>query len=307
MTVHKDRLILDYCHYDDEVMGYLNKFDITSGDLICSGAMTPFAQDDRAAEVLHKAKAGVPYEASINFAGGPLVIEEVSAGAAAQVNGYTFEGPGLIIRKWPLRGVAICPYGADMNTKSEFSGGERVAVETVSVQEGKTMAQEKPADTSPVAEASAVKPPAQAVDATALKAEPGKAALAEGQKAAVEPEKAAQASTPQGPAATPDPKAELKRFMEAFGDARGAKWYAEGKTFAEAQQLCLAAVRAENEALQKRLTAAGVELGEKKPVTFTPADDDPQRARIAELKNRGFSEGRARFMAGIVIPKAPAA
>lgn len=39
-------------------------------------------------------------------------------GEIAPVNGYDFEGPGVIIREWPLRGVAICPYGADANTES---------------------------------------------------------------------------------------------------------------------------------------------------------------------------------------------
>jgi hypothetical protein len=67
MKLHKSRLAVDYCHDDKEIIGYLNKFDSTSGDLVTSGALIPFKDSDRATEIIHKMKAGVPYEASINF------------------------------------------------------------------------------------------------------------------------------------------------------------------------------------------------------------------------------------------------
>lgn len=118
MQLHKPRIPIDYVHDDAEVIGYLNRFDITSGDLVVTGALVPFKDSDRATEIIHKSKAGVPYEASINFGGEGIQIQELSPGEVAPVNGFMFEGPGIIIRKWPLRGVAICPYGADMNTSS---------------------------------------------------------------------------------------------------------------------------------------------------------------------------------------------
>jgi hypothetical protein len=116
MHLHKSRLPIDYVHDSKEVIGYLNRFDTTSGDLITSGALVPFKDSDRATEIVHKARNGVPYEASINFGGDGLKIQELQAGEMADVNGMRFEGPGVIVREWPLRGVAICPYGADMNT-----------------------------------------------------------------------------------------------------------------------------------------------------------------------------------------------
>jgi hypothetical protein len=128
MTMHKARLPVDYAHEAGEVIGYVNKFDITSGDLVASGALVPFAEGDRANEVIFKARNGVPYEASINFGGPGIKIEEVPEGAKSEVNGFQFEGPGLIVRSWPLRGIAVCPYGADHNTSTELGDGEKFDV-----------------------------------------------------------------------------------------------------------------------------------------------------------------------------------
>jgi hypothetical protein len=168
MRTHKPRLTIDYAHNDAEVLGYLNHFETDTGDLITSGALTPFKDDDRASEVLFKMRQGVPYEASIFFGGDGIKVEEVGEGMVSQVNGYQFEGPGIIIREWPLRGVAICPYGADQNTESaSFAKGQTFAAakieqvkkevtamsETVAV-EAKTEAEVKPVD-APVVEAEA--------------------------------------------------------------------------------------------------------------------------------------------------------
>ena len=118
MRTHKNRLPIDYAHNDSEVLGYLNHFDSSSGDLIASGAIIPFTEQDRASEVLFKMGEGVPYEASIFFGGDGIKLQQLAEGEVSPVNGYDFEGPGVIIREWPLRGVAICPYGADAHTES---------------------------------------------------------------------------------------------------------------------------------------------------------------------------------------------
>lgn len=118
MTMHKGKIPVDYVHDPKEIIGYLNHFDHSTGDLVASGALVPFKENDRATEIMHKMAAGVPYEASINFGGDGIKVEEIAAGQVAQVNGYEFAGPGMIVREWPLRGVAVCPYGADSNTES---------------------------------------------------------------------------------------------------------------------------------------------------------------------------------------------
>lgn len=123
LHMHKSRLPIDFVHDPKEVIGYLNKFDTSSGDLVTSGALVPFKESDRATEIIHKMGEGVPYEASINFGGDGIKLEEVPEGMTTEVNGRQFDGPGVIIREWPLRGVAICPYGADANTESSALAG----------------------------------------------------------------------------------------------------------------------------------------------------------------------------------------
>lgn len=122
---------LDYCHDDKEVVGFANRDGIGLDDennLTVSGTMTPFSEGDRASEILAKSKMGVPYQASINFAGDGIKLQNVREGEATEVNGYEFNGPGVVIREWPLRGIAVCPYGADGNTKSEFSNSDVISV-----------------------------------------------------------------------------------------------------------------------------------------------------------------------------------
>lgn len=122
---HKSRIPIDYRH--DEPIGYVNKFDSSTGDLVLSGALVPFKDSDKATEIIHKSQAGVPYEASIDFRA-PVVMEELDRGQFAEVNGNRVDGPATIIRQWTLRGVAVCPYGADANTSSQLSSAEMFSV-----------------------------------------------------------------------------------------------------------------------------------------------------------------------------------
>src|SRR5688572_6779918 len=124
MSLSKPRLAIDYCHREGEVLGFANKFD-TEGGLVASGALTPFQNKDRASEVIFKSQQGVPYEASIFFDPAELVLEEVPQGMSVPVNGLQFAGPGVVARKWTLRGLAVCPYGQDKNTAVEFSAGQQ--------------------------------------------------------------------------------------------------------------------------------------------------------------------------------------
>lgn len=131
MRLHKKSLAIDYCHDVDQVLGVAEQFDTDSGDLIILGRVLPFVDGDRANEVVAKQQAGVPYEASIAW-DGPLRIEEVDAGVTVEVNGRTIDGPVTVIREWSLRGVAICPYGADRNTSTQFAADTEVAVTILS-------------------------------------------------------------------------------------------------------------------------------------------------------------------------------
>jgi hypothetical protein len=126
MKLSKPRLLLDWCHYSGEVLGFLDRFEVRPEGLFCFGALVPYVEGDKAAEVAFKSAAGVPYESSINFNGTGIKIEDVGPGESVQVNGREFVGPGVVIREWPLRGVALCPFGADQFTAAEFAddGGD---------------------------------------------------------------------------------------------------------------------------------------------------------------------------------------
>jgi len=136
MKLSKPRVTLDYCHRQDEVVGYADRIDATGGQLKIAGELVSTKRDDRAAALLVKGPAGVPYEASIKFdLYNQLVIEEYSAGVPAQVNGRMELGPLTVVRECLIRGVAVCPYGADPYTQSEFSAAGDDADVSITIQQ----------------------------------------------------------------------------------------------------------------------------------------------------------------------------
>jgi len=106
---------------------------------------------------------------------------------------------------------------------------------------------------------------------------------------------------------TPSEQAELgsqptgETFLAAFGD-KGGVWFAQGKSFEEAQNLFLADVKAEveslkqaNEELRQQLTA---NRGEAAPVSFQAEQSAEQKA-VDDLMFKVGSPGLAKFAAGI--------
>lgn len=113
----KDRLPLDYCHDSGQILGYAEDWRTEANNLVCVATLLP-GESDRAREVIDLARRGVPYEASISFT--PILIEELRPGKSATVNGQLIEGPASVIRRWRLTGLAVCPRGADSNTRTEL-------------------------------------------------------------------------------------------------------------------------------------------------------------------------------------------
>jgi len=258
---HKSRIPLDYCHDSKELVGYANKFEVDSKGLTLSGAITPY-KDDRASEIVHKAKLGVPYQSSIDFRG-PVSIEEVGEGLTAEVNGHTFTGPGTIVRKWQLRGCAVCPHGADSNSTSMFAADSATyAVEVIPKPEPKTeniMSEDIKAETLPVVDAKVLAEAPPAVEAVA--------------PAAAETLSAPVVTPVVEVAPKPETAAEVaKKYLDAYG-ANGLQWLAEGKSFEECQALFVAKLQADNLDLSKRLEA--VQLGEAPLKPSLPASDNP--------------------------------
>ncbi len=128
MIPAKPTITVDYCHNPDDVIGFADRQELRDNALMLSGSLVSLG-DDRAFEVQSKRKAGVPYEASILTNWDGLVIEQISEGMVATVNGQQVDGPLTIFREWQLWGVAVCPYGSDGNTGIEFSAGSNADVE----------------------------------------------------------------------------------------------------------------------------------------------------------------------------------
>lgn len=133
MTLRKPTCPIEYNHWSEEIIGVGETFAADDTGLTVSGQLVALCADgdDRAYEVAMKAKNKVPYEASIDFRGPGIVIEEFGEGTIATVNGQQLAGPVTVVRKWPLRSVAVTPYGRDSDTTTEFS--ESKTGETVSV------------------------------------------------------------------------------------------------------------------------------------------------------------------------------
>lgn len=118
---HKSSVPIDWSHNYDQELGYLNKFSTSDGDLVAAGELVPFQAGDRVHQITHRASRGVPYEASIDWSGGAMKLEEIGDGEEAEVNGRTISGPATIVREWQLTAVAICPHGADSGTATQFA------------------------------------------------------------------------------------------------------------------------------------------------------------------------------------------
>ena len=279
MQMRKNRLPIDYAHNDDEVLGYLNHFETETGDLIVSGALTPFRDDDRASEVIFKMDQGVPYEASIFFGGDGIKIQEIDAGEVAEVNGYQFAGPGIVVREWPLRGVAICPYGADANTESttfnskQFRASEWTAPEQAeqkNEEEIMNNENESSVESAPVVE----NEEAQIASVENVEQEESTEAQAVEVESVDQP--AVEETEPAEELSQQDPRAEFARMKADFGIEIAAKCFEAGEGYEQAKDAYLQALKNENESLKAKVaslpsggTAAAFASGESKKITFT--------------------------------------
>lgn len=270
---HRATIPVDYCHDPDQIIGVGDTFTVTEEGLLIEGELIPFEPTDRASEILHKADAGVPYEASIDFRG-PCTFEWIPDGAYTQANGRDYHGPCYLAREWLLRGVAITPNGWDSHTVAELSSPTHDAQIKLFTQ-GETMpkATAAPASTSAAPAAANAAPAAAAqLTATAQNATPNPAAAAAsvgevgGQRSEVSQTLNAQPST-----LNEDPLKKLQQFVSDFGTENGGQWFSEGKSHAEALQLHaaaqaqqLTALQQKNAELEGRIQAA--QLGEQTPV-----------------------------------------
>lgn len=255
MHLSKPRIALDYVHDPKDVIGYANHMTADNNGLVLEGALTPVKENDRASEIIAKAKAGVPYEASINFGGDGIKVEQVDEGEVAFVNGYEFAGPGVVIREWPLRGTAVCPYGADQNTSATFAPGDTFSAsvcETVKPMEAAMADQTNEAVTS-----AAATPEAEPVDATPPEELAGASPV---EDAPVAEEPAPEPESEPTPDAS-DPRTEFAALKEEFGAEIAAEVFANGGGHAEATKMAMDNMAAEIADLREKLAATSLDVG----------------------------------------------
>lgn len=112
-------------HKTDKKIGFSTKPTIIENALHMEGIT--LLETHEAYEFVHNSKAGFPYQASIYAV--PSKIEEVEEGETAEVNGYTFKGPGTIWRKCALKESSVCTFGYDSNTESKAFAEKEIEVE----------------------------------------------------------------------------------------------------------------------------------------------------------------------------------
>lgn len=133
MVLRKSSVTVDYAHDFDAVIGFADKFSVTENGLEVSGALVSTEPNDKADEVYKKGRAGVPYEASIDWEGLDSELEYIPDGVTTEVNGKQFAGPGYVVRRWPLRAMAVCRYGVDPDSRTQFARSDKPSGGTVSV------------------------------------------------------------------------------------------------------------------------------------------------------------------------------
>ena len=286
---HKHSIPIDYAHNDSEVIGYLDNLTATPDGLQATGRLVSFTPQDRAAEIIFKSGKGVPYEASINFAGEPLELEDIADGETASVNGYELTGPAVIVRRWTCRGVAVAPYGADQGTSTELLSNKPQITAHWSKSK---MAEDKKLDHEPDHDG-----PPEPVDGVCPEgyeiSEDGTECVAIPEAPAEEP--AEQKAAPAEMAAESETVEieEVRRFSAAFGE-KGVEMLLAGQTFDEAKadhyELISsqnAELKAENTRLRSQMAAVQKMNGEPDAAAldFSPAPPPSKngRAGLADL------------------------
>lgn len=294
----KERIPLDFNHNPDEIIGYLDEFEITEEGLLCHGKLTPFSENDRASEIAFKSKAGVPWESSISFGGDGIVLENIGDDPVT-VNGLEFSN-GTVVREWPFRACAICPSGADANTSSAvFNSGDLVEVTVLSKE--KKMDDNKESEFAEVAEDVIVADLDEVQEDEVLEEAVDQVSdeqVEDSQEEAVVED--AEEAVVEEAVELSDPRAECRQFVEQFGAENGGQWFAEGLSLAEATSLHNQGIEDERDELLKevaelRQRLSSIERGEDAPLQFSNSDDNEE----AERRNR-FERKRREVGSGAI-------
>lgn len=109
-------------HDPDRIVGFTTKLELVAGEgLVADGVLSKGEPDG--IRVRERALEGFPWQASVMLE--IESIEDVGDDVTVQVNGYSLEGPAVVLRKTRLREVTVTTLGADENTDAELFGERR--------------------------------------------------------------------------------------------------------------------------------------------------------------------------------------
>jgi hypothetical protein len=333
------KVAIDYRHDDEQPIGYLDQFRADNTGLHLSGKLVSLdTVNDRVTQLKKLADAGVPFQSSIYFESSKL--EQVADGASAEVNGYTVDGPAIIVRQWSLRGMAVCLYGADGRTNSQFSDSDsEVSIPFITSDAmtkkltSKVAAQAAAKKLSTKAPKSGKLPPASALklaekdkqaDDQDEMEEDEEETESETSEESTEDETADGDDSADDSAETTDEsetetesedddeekaskhsaRKEIKKYIEAFGHKNGANWFAEGLDFTSAMSKHC-------QELSAQLSDKDAEIADlrKKLKAVDRGEQEPLKLSSADRqtsaskqKTSHLGEGVAKFAAGLKLP-----
>ena len=117
IRLHKDRLILDYDHNEEEILGYVDNIRVEENKLVGDATIESVREGDRASEVIARLESNTPYEISPT-----VMLDEVDVTVEKVQDGDIEYN---IYRNVPIRGVSICPFGTDrLTTVLNVFGGK---------------------------------------------------------------------------------------------------------------------------------------------------------------------------------------
>lgn len=295
----KPRVAIDWSHDGNKPLGYCNKFDTDTGELVASGALTSVDPADEAAKTMARHRAGIPMEASIDWRG-KASIQCLEEGESDIVNGKTVQGPMYVARQWPLRGIALCLHGVDGNTYAQFSAGDTVELTVMPHKSdmsgqtssgGQTMSEQSTtASDTPVETATPEKAAAEGANGAVETIEGAKGEEKPVETQAVEGDKPVETpkQTEVQTEANTKTLSEGERFLKTFGDSLGGKWYAQGKTLEEATQLFVQHLSQENAELKAQLQAT---RGAASPVSFSESTTSDAQRELSEAAKQMTAKG----------------
>jgi len=298
----RNRIAVDWMHDPEHMIGFANKFETdTDGNLVLSGAVISTLEGDKASEIIAQSRAGIPFEASIQFTArmpGDIKIQELGADEIAEVNGRSVEGPATIFREWPLVRVAICPSGADANTATALKENENADVELEVLRTGGDDMNDKSRldaeqsegvsnDTQMDADAEA--------NGDTDGADNAAAGVGEESGESSEPQLDASESVDDGKIDRP----EFCQFVERFGNDAAARFYAEGLGLDDATVKHNAELRSRVDELEAGQPSKDGEPGDG--LDFDPTADaaevtltaDEEQGARANAKAFGKTEAQA--------------